>query len=548
MEDATAADALNVAADNLEQRISTPKESAKLSEQAMALRRELSADNPNSLKFRPMTFAEQMTAKTEAVWSDWQRAQQGLEGPVVVGDFTYSGELAVINTASYAELKWKKKFEYEPTANPDDFETNILKMYHGGLMYDEDTPGAKRVTRFIHGGPLLHYISRHPGLGKMKERLIKARGFWLEHSEYQHTPHANTFTLNSSLSNNRSSPPFLAAKPYRDALVKSGKLSTASASDPEAIEHHKKVRQFFSENSEVDMREYVANHVQTGVLSCIYEVHRDDADDDATTTRTKVGKANSTNKTVDTYFDDNTSRRNPFLLDGEDGSPPPDSVNGNMFLIIDAPGTLFDQKLGKALSNYLIEFLEGIVTAAMFPTLLICPSISMLGDAHFGTDDPKFFDTCRYLLNKIIDGKFKVATTNVKRDAAYSEEEWAEAITLSDWYYDNIHKPRKNGSLLPHREEFLESMGFDRIFKMNFSKNATWMENFRDIKNHADAKGFREWPTKKMTAWASEQRRVLGTGGCQVKTAELRAKNQWRIDLLNSIGFPWEVKYNRSAS
>ena len=248
------------------------------------------------------------------------------------------------------------------------------------------------------------------------------------------------------------------------------------------------------------------------------------------------------------YFNENASRRNPFTVDGEDEAPPPDSVDGNIFFVMNAPGTLFDRRSYRHLSNYLIEFVEGIVTAAMFPTLRICPSISMLGDASFGTDDPKFFDTCRFLVNKIIDGKFAVARGQQKKPSNFSDKEWAEATTLSDWYYDNIHKPRKNGSLLPHREEFLERMGFDRIFKMNFSKNATWMKNFRDVKNHADEKGFRDWPTKKMTSWAGEQRRVLGTGGCQVKTAELRAKHQWKIDLLNSIGFPWEVNYNRNAS
>ena len=167
----------------------------------MALRAALSADNPNSLNFRPMTFVEQMSAKAEGIQRDWQRA---LQGPVVVGGHTYSGELAVINTASYDELKGQKKFEYKPTANPDEFETDILEIYHGGLMFDEDTPGAKRVARYIHGGPLCHYISHCPELSNMKEKLNKAYGFWVEHSKYQCTPHTQirTFTLNSSLSNN----------------------------------------------------------------------------------------------------------------------------------------------------------------------------------------------------------------------------------------------------------------------------------------------------------------------------------------------------------
>ena len=537
MKDASDADALRAAAEKLEERIVSLEESAKLSKQAMALRAELSADSPNSLNFRPMSFAEQMSAKAEAIQRDWQRA---LQGPVVVGGHTYSGKLAIVNTASYAELRGIKAHRYEPTDDADAFEINILDMYHGSIMCDEETLGAKRIARYINGGPLLHYISRCPGLSEMKEKLTKANEFWKKHSKYQYKQHENAFTLNSSLSNNGSSSPFFAAKPYRAALVESGTLSTSSASDAAAIKHHRKVRRFLAEISVADAREHLSSHARRDDLSCIYEMHRDDTEDDAVTTRTKVGKAHATNYTIANYFY-NKTRRDPFTLDGEDEAPPPDSLNGNILFFIDGPGTLFDRRSGKALSNYLVEFVEGLVTAAMFPTLRICPSISMLGDGSFGVNDPKFFDTCRFLVNKIIDGKFTLVSRAEKRDAAYSKEEWAEAMKLTDWYYTNIKKPRKDGSLSVHREEFLENIGFFRIFHMNTKHNAAWMKNFRDLKNHITVEGFRKWPTEKMRKWTIDKRRELRTGGDQVKTDALRAKNQWKIDLLESIGFPWIV-------
>ena len=282
-----------------------------------------------------------------------------------------------------------------------------------------------------------------------------------------------------------------AAKPYRDSLVQDGSLSTASASDKAAIEHHRKVREFLAEISMFDLREYVDSHSKDAELSCIYEVHRDDADDDATSTRTKLGKAHGTTYTISKYLlPSSPYRRNPFTKDGEDESPPPSALNGNILLFIDGQGTLFSQMPYRTLSNSLMEFVEAMFTAALFPTLRICPSISMLGDFSFATDDKRFFDTCKYIIVKIIDGKFRIASKKQPRDEAYSEEEWAEAIKLSGWYYKNIDNPRKEGRLLVHREEFLEEIGFFRIWEGNSVQNANWMQKFRDLKNHVDVEGF----------------------------------------------------------
>ena len=196
-------------------------------------------------------------------------------------------------------------------------------------------------------------------------------------------------------------------------MIEDGSLSTASASDEAAIEHHRKVREFLAEISVFDMREYVGSHSKNAELSCIYEMHRNDADDDSTSTRTKLGKAHGTTYTISGYFYPSVPhRRNPFTKDGEDESPPPSAVNGNILLFVDGQDTLFSLMPYRALSNYLMEFVEAMFTAAMFPTLRICPSISMLGDGCFGTDDKKFFDSCRYIIVKIIDGKFRIATKN----------------------------------------------------------------------------------------------------------------------------------------
>ena len=303
-------------------------------------------------------------------------------------------------------------------------------------------------------------------------------------------------------------------------------MSTASASDEAAIEHHRKVREFLAEISVFDTREYVGSHSNNAELSCIYEMHRNDADDDSTSTRTKLGKGHGTTDAISRYFyPSSPKRRNPFKKKGEDESPPPSAVDGNILLFVDGRDTLFSLTPYRALSNYMMEFIEAIFTAAMFPTLRICPSISMLGDSCFGTNDKKFFDSCRYIVVKIIDGKFRIATHNMTRDEAYSEEEWAEAITLSQWYYQNIVFPRKKGRLLYHREEFLEEIGFNRIWEGALVNNANWMANFRDLKNHVDVAGFKNYPggyDGKMDNWVRSNRHYLS----KLKTDKLRKKNQ----------------------
>lgn len=182
MEHANEADALGWSVDNLNGRILSLQESAKVSEQARKRRAALSSDMPNSLNFRTMTYGEQMAAKAKAIQRDWQRAQ---EDGVVVGDYEYTGDLAIINMASYDELRDIEVFQYKATADADDFQANVLEMYHDGMMCDKDTPGAKSVTRYIKGGCLLHYISKHPKLSNMKERLTKAHEFWVNHSKYR---------------------------------------------------------------------------------------------------------------------------------------------------------------------------------------------------------------------------------------------------------------------------------------------------------------------------------------------------------------------------
>ena len=129
----------------------------------------------------------------------------------------------------------------------------------------------------------------------------------------------------------------------------------------------------------------------------------------------------------------------------------------------------------------------------------------------------------------------------------YSDEEWDELIVLRAWYYNNCKNPLECGELSPNRAEYLQQIGFFRIVSRNQSQASTrstkWMDTFNNVRNHAMQYGFKDWEETEggetLYKWCRKQRNKLKSGGVQVKTAKLQEKNQWRIDVLNSIGFPW---------
>mmetsp|Transcript_29096 Transcript_29096/g.84557 ORF Transcript_29096/g.84557 Transcript_29096/m.84557 type:complete len:613 (+) Transcript_29096:96-1934(+) len=512
--DLSAAEGLNSLVDEAEEYALSLEESIKVSEQAMAFRASLPADDPLSTKFRVMTYAEQACAKDEAIFRDWQRV---LQDPPVVNDRTYDD---IINVVDYkTELKGVHQFRYEATDDADDFQKNMLELYHGGFMCEGEDK-AYRITRRIHGGPLFHYISNCKELKDLKHFMTELYGFWKE-----------------------------TTKPYREALVATSSVSDASPTSAESVEHHGKVQEFCARISKADARTFTGDNANHSSLSCIYEMHRvadateEDAANDAATVRQKIGKIHSRVLNLGSYFaDSHKSRRKPFNFDGEDEAPPPAAVDGNVLCLIDATSSLFAKHPNQDLSNYLVEFVEVFATAALYPTIAICPSIDCLGDSNYQRDDARFFNTVQHIVIKIIDGKFRRAMSDQIRDEKkYSEEEWEELIKLTKWIHQNcLDRPSQNYYVPVNRKEYLEKIGFHRILKENTVQNIEWMKNLQDLRNHAVVCGFKKFPTKRLRDWVNKQRRRLGEGGDQVKTGELRKKNQWRVDLLNSINFPWQ--------
>lgn len=345
------------------------------------------------------------------------------------------------------------------------------------------------------------------------------------------------------------------AESYRNALVENSSTSDKSlATTAESLNHHKEVRKFCERISEADAREYIEDRLVEQNLSCIYEMHRvadDDNNDniDSATIRRKIGKIHSTVNSVSKYFRfSSASRRNPFKYDEEDKSPPPTAINGNILCFIERDGTLFDKAKYPSLSNHLVEFIEVFTTAALYPTINICPSIDKLGDSPFQRDDPKFFARVQRIVHLIGMNKFQTVyhPKTQKRDAEkHSKKEWEELVILSKWINANITTPSNKGDLYPNRAEYLEMIGFFRMLRENDQNNQKWMANFTDLKNHARVYGFKEWSKAKkkdgkliggykLGIWTTKQRSELREG--RFKSG---SKHRWKCDLLNSIGFPW---------
>ena len=364
------------------------------------------------------------------------------------------------------------------------------------------------------------------------------------------------------------------AKPYRDDLVTKGAVSTESPTSPESIQHHEAVKELCDRISKADAKEYSSDHPDNQKLSCIYSTYRvdgnADADADADLSHDhhndefaamimrKIGKVLSAVKSLKQYWYNRPTRRNPFKYNDKDDVHP-DVIEGDILCFVEQEGTLFDKSKFDDLANYLLEFIEVFVTAALCPTITICPSIRHLGDAGFGKDDPRFFATVQKIVHLIHNGKFELAHgTQVRNELGkYTDDEWDELITLTTWYYNNCQTPHSSGELSPNRAEHLEQIGFFGIVKRNQSqaralrgqaKLTGWMDTFNNVRNHAIQYGFKDWEETEggetLYKWCRMQRNKLKSGGDRVKTAKLQEKNQWRIDVLNSIGFPWTGEWS----
>ena len=282
-------------------------------------------------------------------------------------------------------------------------------------------------------------------------------------------------------------------------------------------------------------------------LTCIYEMHRlakENEDEGAILLLTKVGKAHSTARTLRSYYS-TPWRRGPFRQRGEDGPPPPSAINGHILCFIQRAGTLFDKARYPDLSNFLVEFIEAFATAALFPTIQICPAITQLGDATGQKDDPKFFAKVQRIMNLVIEGKFDTVDASTKKNnedkKKHSEKEWKELIALTKFIEYSIKAPIRNGDFCLNRAEHLNQIGFHQILRENTRRNKRWIENFSDLRKHSEQKGFKNWPKPDpgkryagIRTWSVNQRERLGN-----LSGEKKEKNQWKIDLLNSIDFPW---------
>ena len=199
----------------------------------------------------------------------------------------------------------------------------------------------------------------------------------------------------------------------------------------------------------------------------VAEDDEDDSDDNSAMIRRKIGKIHSTVHSLANYFQDSqTFRRNPFKYNEEDTAPLPTAVDGSILCFIEPEGTLFDKAKYPELINYLVEFIEVFATAALYPTINICPSIECLGDSIFKRDDPRFFARVQRIVHLIGLNKFQKAKRNRKCDTKkYSKKEWEELIGLSTFINNNITMPSNKGALPPNRAEYLEMIGFFRMLK-----------------------------------------------------------------------------------
>jgi len=268
-------------------------------------------------------------------------------------------------------------------------------------------------------------------------------------------------------------------------------------------------------------------------LTCIYYMYRlEDA------VLAKIGKIHSVVESLRNYFHrNNRDRRRPFIRDGESESPPPAAIKGHILCFINRNGTLFN-KSRPYLSNYLVEFVETFLTAALFPSIEICPSIGKLGDVVGLPDDPRFFATAQKILSMSGEDKFQFVNNpdvDVRDPTKHSPEEWNQLITLSAWYCKNILEPRREGRMSEIREEYLQEVGFDRIAHESRKGTTRWRESFSKLKKHILQYGFKDWGKspggRKLKDWSCVQRKCLKN--------KRGTKYQWRIDLLDSVGFPW---------
>lgn len=318
----------------------------------------------------------------------------------------------------------------------------------------------------------------------------------------------------------------------------------------ESVQHHKKVRKFCERISKADAREHEEDNSKREELSCTHEMHRvaDDSknndDNNSATIRSKIGKIHSTVKSFSYFRSSKTARRNPFKYDKEDKSPPSAAVDGNILCFIERDGTLFDRSKLVYLSNYLVEFIEVFTTAALCPTISICPSIDQLGDSIGARDDPRFFAKVQRIVHLIGMGKFLAVNNpkSLKRDAEeYSEKEWEELINLTKWVSRSITTLLNKGDLYPNRAEYLESIGFFRMFRETTPEIQKWMRMFKGLKDHAAKHGFKNYEKSKegghkLRSWLNNQRLDFRSG--KLKST----KHRWKSDLLNSIQFPWQAK------
>ena len=82
---------------------------------------------------------------------------------------------------------------------------------------------------------------------------------------------------------------------------------------------------------------------------------------------------------------------------------------------------------------------------------------------------------------------------------------------------------------------YLEKIGFHRIVHEVGTRNQMFMETFRNLKSHVLINGWGNWQGgDSLKSFSGNQRKKLAHRRGEEKI-------QWKVDLLDSIGFPWCV-------
>ena len=103
------------------------------------------------------------------------------------------------------------------------------------------------------------------------------------------------------------------------------------------------------------------------------------------------------------------------------------------------------------------------------------------------------------------------------------------------WLRNNIDTPMQQGRLAPNRAEHLEKIGFHRIVHEVGTRNQMFMETFRNLKSHVLINGWGNWQGRdSLKSFSGSQRKNLAHRRGEEKI-------QWKVDLLDSIGYPWCV-------